>query len=125
MPNIAVIGSQDVDLYEWLDDARPLVVPTRDKEVRGTVGKLHGVEIAFIPRNGDGVLDLLMLSTTVRTSKPSLVWAAVRSSLPRWPVPFELRFHCGVCCCWISSSTSLETGSSRTFVTVIRSDLPT
>lgn len=55
MPNIAVIGSQDVDLYEWLDDARPLVVPTRDKEVRGTVGKLHGVEIAFIPRNGDGV----------------------------------------------------------------------
>lgn len=54
MAELAIVGSQDVDASEWLDNAREVQLPTRDSSVKATVGTLNGYELIVMPRNSSG-----------------------------------------------------------------------
>ena len=54
MPDLAIIGSQDVDAREWLDEAERVELPATDYSVQATVGKLNGVTLIVLPRNSSG-----------------------------------------------------------------------
>lgn len=54
MSQLAIIGSQDVDASEWLDDAERIELPTGDKTVPATLGRLNGHELIVLPRNHSG-----------------------------------------------------------------------
>jgi 5'-methylthioadenosine phosphorylase len=52
MPDLAVIGSQDVESHEWLDDTRKIEIRLDDQSVSATIGHLNGCELIVLPRNG-------------------------------------------------------------------------
>ncbi len=54
MPELAIIGSQDVEASEWLDDAERIELPATDTSVPATIGRLNGCELIVMPRNSSG-----------------------------------------------------------------------
>ncbi len=54
MPSLAIIGSQDVEASEWLDDATSVELPATDGTVSATIGWLNGQELIVMPRNSSG-----------------------------------------------------------------------
>ncbi len=52
MTELAIIGSQDVALSEWLTDTTEVDIAISDRTVRATTGKLNGCNLVVLPRNG-------------------------------------------------------------------------
>jgi 5'-methylthioadenosine phosphorylase len=54
VPELAIIGSQDVESHEWLDETRSVGIDVGTKTVMATIGRLNGCELIVMPRNGSG-----------------------------------------------------------------------
>ncbi|ONI75251.1 hypothetical protein ALI144C_41710 [Actinosynnema sp. ALI-1.44] len=54
MTDLAVLGSQDVDAREWLDDVERVELPAKGKAVPAVKGRLAGHELIVLPRNSSG-----------------------------------------------------------------------
>ncbi len=52
MTDLAIIGSQDVALHEWLTDTSEVRIAISDRTIRATTGKLNGCNLIVLPRNG-------------------------------------------------------------------------
>jgi len=52
MVDLALIGSQDVALDEWLTDVSKIKIDIADRAVVATTGKLNGCNLVVLPRNG-------------------------------------------------------------------------
>ncbi|MBP2330644.1 5'-methylthioadenosine phosphorylase [Kibdelosporangium banguiense] len=77
---MAIIGSQDVDASEWLDEAERVELPTGDKTVPATLGRLNGHELIVLPRNHSG-RPLAPHAIDYRGNMEALVRAGVRKVL--------------------------------------------
>ncbi len=54
MPDLAIIGSQDVDASEWLENVEKVDLPAVTGSVPAITGKLNGYDLVILPRNSSG-----------------------------------------------------------------------
>jgi 5'-methylthioadenosine phosphorylase len=80
MLEFAIIGSQDVEASEWLDDAEHVVLPAGEKSVPATIGRLNGCELVVMPRNSSG-RPMPPHAIDYRTNIDALARAGVRKVL--------------------------------------------